>query len=69
MEKPEPQKEHRWLRRLAGEWTFEVVSIEPGGETRTFRDTERARMLGDVCLLARAKAKASCRTAAAPPPR
>lgn len=49
MQKPEPTKEHQWLSRLAGEWTFEVESSKPEEQ---FRGTERARMIGDVWLLA-----------------
>jgi Protein of unknown function (DUF1579) len=51
MEKPEPTREHQWLRRLTGEWTFEVSFTGPDGQPSTSRGTERARMLGDVWLL------------------
>lgn len=52
MEKPEPTREHQWLSRLAGDWTFEVTATGPDGATSTSRGTERMRMLGEVWLLA-----------------
>ena len=51
MEKPEPTPEHQWLRRLTGDWTFEVSFMGPDGQPSTSRGTERTRMLGDVWLL------------------
>ena len=34
--KTEPQKEHEWLQRLVGEWTYESeCSMEPGKPCRS----------------------------------
>lgn len=56
MTNPEPQKEHRWLRKLVGEWTFEVVGETPAGAAEEcgggHTGTESARSLGDVWVLA-----------------
>ncbi|MBI3320549.1 MAG: DUF1579 domain-containing protein [Candidatus Omnitrophica bacterium] len=51
--KAEPQKEHRWLQRLVGEWTFEAdVTMEPGKPPETCKGTERVRSLGGLWMLA-----------------
>ncbi|HEX2204786.1 MAG TPA: DUF1579 domain-containing protein [Longimicrobium sp.] len=51
--KVEPQAEHRWLEKLAGEWTSEwEASPGEGQPPRTFRGTLSARVLGGVWLLA-----------------
>lgn len=53
MEMPEPQKEHRWLQQLVGEWTFEGrAAMGPGMPETAFRGTERVRALGEVWFLA-----------------
>jgi hypothetical protein len=53
MEKPQPQKEHEWLKQLLGEWTFEGESqMGPGKPPETFKGVERVRSLGDVWFLA-----------------
>jgi Protein of unknown function (DUF1579) len=50
--KPEPQKEHQWLQRLVGEWTYEHdCETEPGKPTEKFTGTERARSLGGLWVL------------------
>ena len=49
----EPQKEHRWLRKLIGEWTSEAeATMEPGKPPETFKGTEKVRGLGDLWILA-----------------
>lgn len=49
MEKPEPHKEHDWLKRLAGEWTFEHDSpTAPDQPPTKFSGRERVRLVGDV---------------------
>jgi len=48
MEKVEPRDEHRWLRRLVGEWTSEM-SMDP--QAGNPRGTETVRMLGDLWVL------------------
>jgi Protein of unknown function (DUF1579) len=53
MEKPQPQKEHEWLSRLAGDWTFEgEASMGPDQPMTKFNGTEHVRMLGDVWFIA-----------------
>jgi hypothetical protein len=46
MEKPEPQKEHRWLQRLVGEWTFEAEGPEK------MEGIERVRSIGELWTIA-----------------
>ena len=49
----EPQKEHQWLQKLLGEWTFEgEATMEPGKPPEKFKGTERVRSLGDLWVLA-----------------
>jgi hypothetical protein len=48
-----PQKEHRWLQQLVGEWTSEAEAMmEPGKPPETFKGTESVRSLGDLWTLA-----------------
>jgi len=45
----EPQKEHRWLQKLVGEWTFESeCSMGPDKPAEKFNGTESVRSLGGV---------------------
>jgi hypothetical protein len=49
----EPQKEHRWLQKLVGEWTYDVeATMEPGKPTEKFTGTESVRSLGGLWMLA-----------------
>ncbi|MGE5513671.1 MAG: DUF1579 domain-containing protein [Bacteroidota bacterium] len=48
MKKAEPQKEHQWLQKLVGDWTFEA---EMGGSSKS-SGTERVRSLGGLWILA-----------------
>jgi Protein of unknown function (DUF1579) len=49
MKKPEPQREHEWLKKLVGEWTLEgEAPTGPGKPAEKFTGTERVRSLGDV---------------------
>jgi hypothetical protein len=53
MHKPEPQKEHQWLQRLLGNWTFEGdATMGPDQPPMKFSGTERVRALGDVWVIA-----------------
>ena len=46
---PEPQKEHHWLQKLVGEWTYEHdCSTGPDKPKETFRGTEIVRSLGGL---------------------
>jgi hypothetical protein len=51
--KAEPQKEHEWLQRLVGDWTFEgEATMEPGKPAQKFAGTETVRPLGGFWILA-----------------
>lgn len=45
--KAEITEEHAWLRRLVGEWRYEVPGLDGG----TLRGTETVRMLGEAWLV------------------
>ena len=48
----EPQKEHRWLQRLVGEWTYESeVIMAPGKPPEKNSGTESVRSLGGLWML------------------
>jgi hypothetical protein len=45
----EPQKEHRWLEKLVGDWTYETDAPgEPGKPPEKLKGTERVRSLGGL---------------------
>ena len=45
----QPQKEHLWLSRLVGEWTFEAeCSMGPDQPAMKFKGTETVRSLGGL---------------------
>jgi hypothetical protein len=49
----EPQKEHKWLQRLVGEWTYESEMVmEPGKPPEKSGGTERVRSLGGLWIVA-----------------
>jgi uncharacterized protein DUF1579 len=45
-----PEKQHRWLQKLVGEWTYETDASAPTSEKAS--GTERVRQLGDLWVLA-----------------
>ncbi len=48
----EPQKEHHWLQKFVGDWTYESeCCMGPGEPTLTFRGRERARSIGGLWVL------------------
>jgi hypothetical protein len=50
--KAEPQKEHVWLQKLAGDWTYEIdATMEPGKPPIKTKGTESVRSLGGVWIL------------------
>ena len=50
--KVEPQKEHEWLQKLVGEWTYESeCSIESGKPPEKFSGSETVRSLGGLWIL------------------
>lgn len=49
----EPRREHRWLHKLVGEWTYEgEATMEPGQPAMKFNGTESVRSLGGLWTLA-----------------
>ncbi len=50
--KIEPQKEHHWLQRLVGEWSYEgEVMTGPGKLPEKFSGTASVRSIGGVWIL------------------
>jgi len=50
--KAEPQREHEWLQKLVGEWTFEgEMTMQPGKPPEKFTGTESVRSIGDLWIL------------------
>jgi Protein of unknown function (DUF1579) len=50
--KTEPQKEHQWLQKLVGEWTYEgEATMEPGKAPERFKGTDSVRSLGGLWVL------------------
>lgn len=53
--KPElakPQKEHKWLQKLVGEWTYEhEATMDPDKPAEVFLGTENVRSLGGLWTL------------------
>jgi len=51
--KAEPQREHRWLEKLVGEWTCEgEMTMEPGKPPMKYKGSESVRSLGGLWILA-----------------
>jgi Protein of unknown function (DUF1579) len=51
MMNPEPQKEHRWLESLVGEWTYETQACAAPGQSQTSEKatgSETVRSLGSL---------------------
>ncbi len=48
----EPQKEHQWLSKLVGEWTFESECICPDQPPMKSQGTEVVRALGGLWMVA-----------------
>lgn len=52
MQLHQPQKEHQWLQRLVGEWTFENECIaEPGKPPLKSSGTDSVRSLGGIWIV------------------
>ncbi len=50
--KTEPQKEHEWLHKLVGEWTYEFeASTGPGKPSEKCKGTESVRSMGGLWVL------------------
>jgi hypothetical protein len=50
----EPQREHDWLQRLVGDWTYDAVAQEPGKEPEKASGTETVRSIGGLWTMAEA---------------
>lgn len=51
--KAEPQKEHEWLHRMIGDWTFEAEGfIDPDQPVHKSGGTEKVRSLGGLWMVA-----------------
>ena len=49
----EPQKEHQWLQRLVGEWTYEAdAAMGPDQPPSKFKGSEQVRSLGGLWVVA-----------------
>ncbi len=54
--KTEPQKEHDWLQKLVGEWTYEIeVTMGADLSPQKATGTESVRSLGGLWILAEAQ--------------
>ncbi len=48
-----PEKEHRWLQKLVGNWTYETdASSAPGMPASKVTGTERVRSIGEIWVQA-----------------
>jgi hypothetical protein len=46
-----PEKEHRWLHKLAGDWTYETeCNMGPDKPAEKFSGTETVRLIGDLWI-------------------
>lgn len=51
-----PQKEHRWLEKLIGEWTYEgAAQMAPDQTPEKFTGTERFRSVGGLWFIGEAE--------------
>jgi hypothetical protein len=50
--KAEPQKQHQWLHKLAGEWTYETDAAAPGEPAAKATGTESVRSIGGLWVQA-----------------
>ena len=51
MKMPEPHKEHEWLHKLVGEWTYEFEAQEPDKSPEKLTGTETVRSMGGIWVL------------------
>ncbi len=52
MMKAEPQKQHRWLGKLVGKWTYEMDAAAPGQPSSKATGTETVRSIGGIWIQA-----------------
>jgi len=56
MDMPAPQKEHRWLQKMVGEWTAEGEgSMGTDQPPMTWKGTESVRAIGEFWIVAEAQ--------------
>jgi hypothetical protein len=56
-----PQREHQWLQKLVGEWSYEAEALmEPGKPSEKCRGTESVRSLGGLWILAEGQGEMPC---------
>jgi len=49
----QPREQHRWLRRLEGDWVYETgMPVEPGRPAETLTGRETVRFVGDLWFVA-----------------
>jgi len=48
----EPQKEHQWLQKLVGEWTYETECHMGPDQPSKFTGSEKVRSLGGLWIIA-----------------
>jgi Protein of unknown function (DUF1579) len=54
----EPQKEHEWLQRLLGEWTYETEAVmQPGQPPAKCEGSESVRSLGGLWIMAEGRSE------------
>lgn len=54
--KADPQKQHEWLKRLVGEWDYQVEPLAgPGEPACKLSGNETVRMLGDLWVVCESK--------------
>lgn len=55
------QKEHQWLQKLVGDWTFQgEATMEPGKPAEKFEGIESVRSLGDLWIVAEGFGEMPC---------
>jgi len=58
MEKAKPQKQHEWLQKFVGEWTYEAKDlISSGKPAETQRGAEKVRSVGDLWVVFEGRAE------------
>lgn len=56
----EPQKEHQWLQKLVGEWTYETEAVMADQSLEKATGTERVRSLGELWVVAEGQGEMPC---------
>ncbi|NJL39506.1 MAG: DUF1579 domain-containing protein [Leptolyngbyaceae cyanobacterium RM2_2_4] len=57
----QPQKEHQWLQKLVGEWTYETEALmSPDQPSEKTAGTESVRSLGELWIVAEGQGEMPC---------